>query len=258
MPSALVSRRAIVNAACLIPWGDAASGLPGAAPVELPQVVGFAISRFGPLVHTVATTCLGPAGTSGNHIGRYGARTAIVLATMYGDAITADTATQWTVAGKLSNPLLFFQSVSTSILSHLTRSYRIQGPLTCISAVLDPAGDALRVADALLDDPDLYQVLLIGVETKPNQRVRQASEMAAADGWAPLLPAGDVAAALLLRRIETATAVTRLTLSEAPLGTVTAGGDEPAGPLGWLTNLVELCANASIGRHDACTYVLSP
>lgn len=255
MPSALVSHRAIVNAACLVPWGDEASALPGAAPVELPQVLGFAISRFGPLVYTVAATCLGPAGAAGDHVGRYGARTAIVLATMYGDATTVDTATQWTVAGRLTNPLLFFQSVNTSILSHLTRRYGIQGPLTCVSAVLDPAGDALRVADALLDDADLYQVLLIGVETKPNERVRRAGETARADGWRPLLPAGDVAAALLLRRIETGPGAARLTLTEAPPGT--ASGDEPAGPLGWLTGLAELCADVGSRRRAAYTYPLS-
>lgn len=257
MPSALVSHRAIVNGACLVPWGDEASGLPGAAPVELPQVLGFAISRFGPLVHTVAATCLGPTGASGDHVGRYGDRTAIVLATVYGDSTTVDTSTQWTVAGKLSNPLLFFQSVSTSILSHLTRRYGIQGPLTCISAVLDPAGDALRVADALLDDPDLYQVLLIAAEIKPNERVCRASETAAADGWRPLLPAGDAAAALLLRRIDTGTKVARLTLSEAPLGATSGGGGGPAGPLGWLTNLAELCADAGSGQREAYAYTLS-
>jgi hypothetical protein len=257
MPSPLVSHRAIVNAASLIPWGDEASGLPGAAPQALPRILGFAISRFGPLVHAVAATCLGPAGTAGDHVGQYGARTAIVLATMYGDAVTADTQTQWTVAGKLTNPLLFFQSVPTSILGHLTRRYNIHGPLTCISAVLDPAGDALRVADTLLDDPDLYQVLVIGVETRTNDRVCRASELAAADGWRLLLPAGDAAAALLLRRIETDPGAARLTLSETLTRTASRGCSESAGPLGWLTNLVELCADAGTGRHEDYTYKLS-
>lgn len=257
MPSALVSHRAVVDAACLTPWGDEASGLPGAAPKELPQIVGFAISRFGPLVHAVAASCLGPAGAPGNHVGRYGARTAIVLATVHGDAVTLDTATQWAVAGKPSNPLLFFQSVSTSILSHLTRRYGIHGPLTCISAVPDPAGEALRVADALLDDPELHQVLVIGVETKPNERVSRVSELAAADGWGPRLPAGDAAAALLLRRTETDTGGARLTLSEPPPGTPCGLSGNPAGPLGWLSNFMELCADASTRRHEAHTYELS-
>jgi hypothetical protein len=257
MPSPLVSHRAIVNAACLVPWAGKAAGLPGAAPEELPQVPGFAISRFGPLVHAVAAACLGPAGTAADHVGSYGASTGIVLATMYGDAVTADTQTQWTIAGKLTNPLLFFQSVPTSILGYLTRRYSIRGPLTCISAVLDPAGEALRVADTLLDDPDLYQVLIIGVETEPKERVRRAIELAAVDGWRPLLPAGDVAAALLLRRTEADPEAARLTLSETPCGTAARGRSEQAGPLGWLTNLVDLCVDAGTGRHGDYTYQLS-
>ncbi|MEU5191589.1 hypothetical protein AB0G83_31255 [Streptomyces klenkii] len=181
-----------------------------------------------------------------------------MLATMYGDAVTLDTATQWAVAGKRSNPLLFFQSVSTSILSHLTRRYGIHGPLTCISAVPDPAGDALKVADALLDDPELHQVLVIGVETKPNERVSHVSELAeAADGRGSRLPAGDAAAAILLRRIETETGGARLALSETRPGTTSGGSGEPAGPLGWLTNFMELCADANTRRHEAYTYMLS-
>lgn len=256
MPPPLVSHRAIVSAVSLVPWGKESSGLPGAAPVELPQVMGFAISRFGPLVHAAAAACLGPANTSGDHVGVYGDRTAIVLVTMYGDATTVDTATQWTVGGKLSNPLLFFQSVSTSILSHLTRRYGIQGPLTCISAVFDPAGEGLRVADVLLDDPDLYQVLLIGAEIKPNERVGRASDMAEAAGWRSLLPAGDAAAALLLRRVETDTEAARLTLTEVPLEMASGSGESP-GPLGWLTNLANLCAEVGSGRHDTYNYTLS-
>ncbi|TCO59345.1 ketosynthase [Actinocrispum wychmicini] len=257
MPSGLLSHRAIVDAACLTPWGDEASGLPGAASQELPPIVGFAISRFGPLVHAVATACLGPTGAPDNHVGRYGAGTAIVLATMYGDAVTVDTATQWAVAGNLSNPLLFFQSVSTSILSHLTRRYGIHGPLTCISAIHDPAGDALRVADALLDDLELHQVLVIGVETKPNERVCRVSELAAADGWGSRLPAGDAAAALLLRRIETDTGVARLTLSETSPGSASGGSGEPVRSLGWLSNFMALCADAGTRRHETYTYKLS-
>ncbi|MFE3579861.1 ketosynthase [Streptomyces vinaceus] len=254
--SALMSHRAVVGGTCLVPWGDEASGLPGAALKELPEVVGFAISRFGPLVHAVATACLGPAGAPGNRVGEHGTRTAIVLATLYGDAPTLDTATQWTVAGKLNNPLLFFQSVNTSILSHLTRRYGIRGPLTCVSAVLDPAGDALRVADALLEDPELYQVLVIGVETKPNERVCRAGESVVAEGWTPRLPADDAAGALLLRRIEAGTEAARLTLSETSTGTVSRGGG-PTGPLGWLGRFMELCADAGAGRHEAYLYDLS-
>ncbi|MEU4565456.1 hypothetical protein [Micromonospora sp. NPDC023956] len=257
MPSALVSHRAIVDAACLTPWGDEASGLPGAAPRELPPVTGFAISRFGPLVHAVAADCLGPAESSGNHVGRHGAGTAVVLATVFGDAVTTDAATRRTVAGKQPGALLFFQSVTTSILSHLTRHYGIRGPLTCVSAVADPAGEALRVADALLDDPELQQVLVIGVETEPNERVRRVHESAAAAGREARLPAGDAAAALLLRRFENDPAAARLTLAEAHPGPTPARSDDPASAFGWLGRFMGLCADAGARRHGTYVYELS-
>ncbi|GAA1935332.1 ketosynthase [Kitasatospora viridis] len=256
MPPAPISHRAAVAASCLVPWGDAAAGLPGAAPVELPRIVGFAVSRFGPLVHAVATACLETPGTAAHHVGPHGAGTAIVLATVHGDAVTADTASRWTVEGRITNPLMFFQSVSTSILGQLTRRHGIHGPLTCVSAVRDPAGEALGIADALLDDPELHQVLVIGVETAPTERVRRAGESAAAAGWRHRLPAGDAAAALLLRRFDPGTGATRLTLSPAPAGRVFEEDDGSAGPLGWLGGFLALCAAVRAGQPAAHTYRL--
>lgn len=251
MAPKILSERSAVSAGCLTPWGDAASGLPGAAPEGLPRIMGFAISRFGPLVHTVVTRCLGPSGAPDNHIGRDGEKTAIVLATMYGDAVTVDTATQRAVADEPPKPLLFFQSVSTSILSHLTRSYAIHGPLVCISAVRDPAAEALTVADTLLDDPSLSQVLVIGVETEPNERVRHAAELAAGDHVPPRLPQGDVAAAILLRRFEGSEKVARVTLLR---------GDRdfrpPPTPLGWLDSLAALCAAVEADARGSHAYEL--
>jgi hypothetical protein len=217
--------------------------------VELPKVPGFAVSRFGPLVHSVVTACLGPSGGPDHHIGRNGGATAVVLATMYGDAVTVDTATRRAAAGKAPSPVLFFQSVSTSILSHVTRAYAIHGPLTCVSAVRDPAAEALRVADTFLDDPDLEQVLVIAVETEPNERVLHAAELAAAEGVAPHLPAGDAAAALLLRRFDDSEKAARLTLAEG--GSDTGGGPRQ---FGWLGGLMTLCAAVGAEPHGDYTY----
>nr|AKC92647.1 putative chain length factor [Amycolatopsis sp. SANK 60206] len=256
MPSALMSHRTIVEAVCLTPWGDAASGLPGAACKELPPVAGFAISRFGPLVHAVASACLEPVGGAGNHVGPDGARTAIVLATVFGDVTTVDTANRAVAADQRPDPVLFFQSVTTSILSHLTRQYGIEGPLISISAVPDPASNALLLADSLLDDHELHQVLVIGVETEPNERMRRTSDLAAADGWSVPLPVGDAAAALLLRRVGTQTRRARLTLAE-PVRRAVDDSDESAGPLGWLGRLMKLCADVGSGQSGACIYELS-
>ncbi|MET7575517.1 hypothetical protein ABZT04_44810 [Streptomyces sp. NPDC005492] len=210
--------------------------------------MGFEVSRFGPLVHAVTTACLGPSGGPVNHIGQRGSGTAIVLATMYGDAVSLDTATQRLVAGKPPKPLLFYQSANTSVLSHLTRRYAIRGPLTCVSAVHDPAAEALRIADTLLDDPEVVQVLVVGAETRPTERVRRTEELAASGNEYTRLPTDDAATALLLRRLGDGDTA-RLDLVEAE----TDDTAPPPGPLGWLERLMGLCAAIDVEPESART-----
>ncbi|MGC0398828.1 hypothetical protein RKD27_001472 [Streptomyces sp. SAI-126] len=237
MPTALTRPRAIAGAACRTPWGEAAAGLPGAADTELPKVVGFVVSRFSPLVHDVVTACLGAPGTPDDLVGDLGPRTAIVLATLYGDTTTTDTATQRLVAGQVHSPLLFFQSVTTSILGHLTKRYGITGQLTCLSAGGDLAADALRTADLLLDQDDVEQVLVIGVETEPGERATWVHERIAAEDGLDALPAGDAAVALLLRR--TTPGLPELRSVPAEPGPTATDAVPWSAPFGWLRALVE-------------------
>ncbi|WP_035804594.1 beta-ketoacyl-[acyl-carrier-protein] synthase family protein [Kitasatospora mediocidica] len=228
MPTLLEPSYAVVAAACRAPWGAAAEGLPGAAPVELPNVAGFVTSRFSPLVVAVAEACLGEPGSGRDLVAGRGERTAMVLATAGGDHTTTDVATQRMVAGQVHSPLLFFQSVTTSVLGHLAKRYGITGPISCVSAGAGLAPEALRVADILLDDEELDQVLLVGVELAANERVDWVQGRL--DGAYPLgpLPRGDAAVALLLRR------------AEAGDTTPSSVGDWPE--YGWLAPLVGLCA----------------
>lgn len=240
----------VVSAAGLVPWGCAAKGLPCAAAEELPAMVGFARSRFGPLVAGVTALCLGPPGCPDNLVAGRGTSTAVVLATMYGDSETVDTATREHVRGRKPSPLLFFQSVSTSILGHLTRLYGIRGPLVCLSAVGDPAGEALVTAGHVLDDEAVSQVLVVGVESKPNERVLRASALSADDGQAPCLPAGDAAAALLIRRQAEFG-------SGRPLVFVTGRSvPDRLRPLGWLGPLISACGEMAVHPGEALTYPL--
>ncbi|CCH29454.1 beta-ketoacyl synthase chain length factor [Actinosynnema sp. NPDC047251] len=222
--------RAVVGAACLAPWGERARDVPGAAPVDLTSVPGFVTSRFNPLVAAVAEQCLGAPG--GDLIHGLGERTAIVLATACGDTTTSDLATRKLVAGQVHSPLLFFQSVTTSILGHLARQYGITGPVSCVSACEDLAGSALRLADLLLFDDELEQVLVIGVELAPNDRVTWVRDRLGAEHPLGRLPLGeDAAVALLLRR--------------ATRGRPAVPADPPHPAYGWLGQLVGLCTAAA-------------
>ncbi|GAA2513514.1 beta-ketoacyl synthase chain length factor [Winogradskya humida] len=236
--------RAIRSAACTTPWGGAATGLPGAAPVPLASVVGFVTSRFSPLVHAVATACLGTPYSAGD---LSGPRTGMVLATMFGDTVTLDTATRRLAGGQVHSPMLFFQSVTTSILGHLGRTYGISGPVECLSAARDGAAEALFAADLMLDQDDVDQVLLIGVELAANERATWIHRRLAAEGL-DALPDGDCAVALLLARDGNGPATLR-----------TAAGIHAAAPepryarFGWLAPLVAAGETVRPGADPAAS-----
>jgi hypothetical protein len=230
--------RAVLAAACRTPWGGAAAGLPGAAPVELPRVVGFVTSRFSPLVHAVATECLGAPGTAEDLIGAAGPRTGIVLATMFGDTVTLDTATRRLTEGQVHSPLLFFQSVTTSILGHLGKTYGITGPVECLSVARDGAAEALFAADLMLEQDDVDQVLLIGLELAVNERATWVLRRTAGGGLDPL-PDGDCGVALLLaREPDRGRPPARLGVAPAAAGTEPAAPDSRYARFGWLAPLV--------------------
>ncbi|MFJ3914126.1 beta-ketoacyl synthase-like protein [Streptomyces sp. 2132.2] len=171
--------------------------------VELPGVPGFVVSSFNPLVRETVRRCLGEPGTlaAPNRLtGPYPDSTAIVLATVAGDATTSDVASQKLVSGRVHNPLLFFQSVTTSILGHLTIEYGITGPVSCIAADSGVGEQALDAAELLLRDEDIDQVLVIAVELAVNPRTEAAFGHLAVQGGTARPPEGDLAVALLLRR----------------------------------------------------------
>ncbi|MGP3925986.1 ketosynthase [Streptomyces sp. 8N616] len=238
-----VRPREVAGAVCLAPWGERAAGVRGGAPEELPKVVGFVLSRFSPVVNAAVVKCLGDPAAPDNLIGSAGDRTAMVLATMYGDTVTGDTATARMVEGQVHSPLLFFQSVTTSILGHLTKKYGITGPLTSLSHLTDPGGEALLLADSLLEADAADQVVVVGVETAANERARSVQDRLT-DAREPLgaLPVSDAAAVVLLRKAGTGAD------PSAMLASAVTEPDGPAAPeYGWLSRLVA-AGRAKAGR----------
>ncbi|MFE5805576.1 beta-ketoacyl synthase chain length factor [Streptomyces sp. NPDC056491] len=171
--------------------------------VALPGVPGFVVSAFNPLVRETVRRCLGEPGTEGapnRLVGAFPDSTAIVLATVAGDSTTSDLASQKLVSGRVHNPLLFFQSVTTSILGHLTIEYGLTGPVSCIAADSGVSEQALDAAELLLADADIDQVLVIAIELAVNPRTGAAFAHMVAQGGTTRPPDGDLAVALLLRR----------------------------------------------------------
>ncbi|MDT0569272.1 hypothetical protein RM704_17630 [Streptomyces sp. DSM 3412] len=175
--------------------------------IPLPRLPGFVESAFSPLVYEVAARCL--TGRPGGGTSRCeaesgeGSRTAVVLVSLMGDTTTADLASRRVVSGRVHNPLLFMQATANSVLGHLSREFGITGQMFSLSTLDDPVTELLAMADLLLEDPELDQVLVVGVELGGGERWAAVHrELSAGNGRAvPDLPASAaLAAAVLLGR----------------------------------------------------------
>jgi 3-oxoacyl-(acyl-carrier-protein) synthase len=196
-----------------------------------PAVSGFVESTFNPLVHQAVERCLTA------HPGD-GSRTAMVLASMMGDATTLDAGSRLLVAGQPHNALLFMQSTANAILGRLGCDFGITGPLLSLSTVEDLAGELLATGELLLEDGELDRVVLVGVELAATGRTAATHR---ALGTVP--PAADRAVAVVLDRD---TPAARPPSGTPPDGEVPPGGappgDVPSTEYGNLRGLVALAA----------------
>ncbi|HKS46148.1 MAG TPA: beta-ketoacyl synthase N-terminal-like domain-containing protein [Amycolatopsis sp.] len=158
------------------------------ADASAPPVPGFVESTFNPLVYQVAQRCLSACPGDG-------ARTAVVLASMMGDATTLDLGSRRLAAGQAHNPLLFMQSTANAVLGHISREFGITGPLLSLSTLDDLAGELFATARVLLEDGELDRVLLIGVELAGTARTTAAHREL---GTEP--PSADRAVAIVIDR----------------------------------------------------------
>lgn len=190
----------------------------------VPPVAGFVESAFSPLVYQAVERAL--TARPGD-----GSRTAMVLASTMGDATTLDLGSRLLVAGQVHNPLLFMQSTANAILGQLSREFAITGPLLCLSAATDLAGELLNTAELLLDDEELDRVVLVGVELAGTERTTAAYRHLRGSGSDIGPPAEDLAVAIVLDR------------SDTPPSPTT-----PSAGYGTLRGLVELAAQIQ-GTH---------
>ncbi|MFG3016395.1 ketosynthase [Streptomyces cinerochromogenes] len=222
--------RLLVSEALVVPSGLSADGTT-IEPAEVRRVPGFVESAFSPLVKAAVDSCLAPV-TGGAALGDEGARTGLVLATLFGDTATADLGSRLLASGRVANPLLFYQSVPTTILGVVARDYGITGPTTCVALRGDLRGEALDLVDTLLDD-GMDQVLLLGVGLAAEARPARAGARLADDGGPrAAAAAADAAVAFLVRRAGS--------WPQAAEAAVLPDADEHVPAFGSLAGLVQL------------------
>lgn len=145
---------------CAARWPEA----PEDCARSLPQIAGFVLSSFNPLVAEVAARCLS------RRPGPPAERTAILLASESGDRVTALALAEAVREGRRVPPLLFFQSNPNAVLGHVAARWRLTGPVVSLGLQggLERDGTALAEAELLLLDGDADEVLVIAAEQGPD------------------------------------------------------------------------------------------
>ena len=131
---------------------------------ELPQVPGFVLSSFNPLVAAAAEACLRRYFGDPPVPPEVGERTAMIVVSGTGDAVSAEHVARTVDAGGRVGPLFFFQSVPNSIAGHIAARWGLAGPVVCLCPTGDPMADGLAEASLLIEDGDADRALIVLVE----------------------------------------------------------------------------------------------
>ncbi|MEU1075100.1 MULTISPECIES: ketosynthase [unclassified Streptomyces] len=242
------TERLLVSEALVVPSGIQAGHLV-VEPSETRRVPGFVESAFSPLVKAAVDRCLADV-VDGATLGKQGARTGLVLATLFGDTVTSDLGSRLLESGQTANPLLFYQSVPTTILGVIARDYAITGPTTCVALRGDVRSEALDLVDTILDD-GMDQVLLIGVELVTAEGRPLAAHAGLARDGEPLAAPSrtDAAVAFLFRRVEAAPEAAGAAVpAPAATGAVVPAATADFSAFGSLAGLVQLYATLRAAR----------
>lgn len=146
---------------------------------ELPQLPGYVLSSFSPLVAEVAERCLRDA--YGTPPAPAGSTTAVVVVSASGDAMSAAHVAAVVDAGGRVGPLQFFQSVPNSVIGHVAARWGLDGPVVCVCPVGDPQADGLAQAELLIDDGDATAALVVLVEQSGADGARIAASAVLVD-----------------------------------------------------------------------------
>jgi 3-oxoacyl-(acyl-carrier-protein) synthase len=131
---------------------------------EPPQLPGYVLSSFNPLVAEAADRCLrrfhGEPPLGPNACGT----TAMIVVTASGDTVSANHVARTVDAGGRIGPLFFFQSVPNSIAGHVAARWGLGGPVVCLCPTGDPMSEGLSTAALLIEDGDADAALVVLVE----------------------------------------------------------------------------------------------
>lgn len=124
---------------------------------DYPPVRGFVRSSFSPIFYHAALK----AGQNAQLDQLPATKKAIISASMFLDGVSDEQSNSDLLAGKRVSPILFPQSVPSSVVGIIAKELTINGPMTCISASSGSVISMLQQAYDWLDDGDANAVLLV-------------------------------------------------------------------------------------------------
>lgn len=132
---------------------------------DFPMLRGFVRSPFSPLVYHSTMQAAEQAGLTNSSI--CPDRKGIILSSMFIDGVSEEEQWKDLLEGRKVSPMMFPQTVPSSIIGFINKDLSIHGPMTCISP--SPYADGLRMAlqqaaDWMEDgDADLVMVVFCDV-----------------------------------------------------------------------------------------------
>jgi hypothetical protein len=132
---------------------------PESAEDVLPQVAGFVVSTFSPLVAEVAERALRRRPDLGVDEAAFPV-TAVILISTLGDLTSASHVAATVDAGDRVKPLMFFQSVPNAVAGLVAARWQLTGPVVCVGAI----DTGLCVATVLIADGDADEALIVRVD----------------------------------------------------------------------------------------------
>lgn len=158
---------------------------PAAADDTLPDIPGFIMSSFSPLVVEVAQRCLRRYFGAPPADQVRAERIAVVLASGTGDLGTSVAIARAVDEGRRVPPLLFYQSNPNAVVGYLTARWGLGGPVICTIPAGEVLADACDCAALLVEDGDADAVLIIvaGQARSEGERDRGEALLAGPPGW---------------------------------------------------------------------------
>lgn len=132
------------------------------ASADVPAVRGFVRSTFNPLIYYSAKQAAEASGIASELPAE---RKGILLGSLFVDALTEEETWRDLIQGKKLSPIMFPQSVPSSVIGYLAKELNIHGPMSCMGARRNGLRLLLQQAIDWIEDDEADAVIVVCCDT---------------------------------------------------------------------------------------------